>query len=138
MPTLLSSGKSCRRLSKTLTAASRVSASADNRPDGRGGPGFLDNRLAKQGGRNQAGAEVRSFSQNTPDPVPLVPSLAGFTDTTSAASQIDRWVNLGVLAAAGAAALVAAVHAGPSPWQTYQEAVAVNPIETKVSDIIYL
>ena len=133
VPTLLSSAKTCRKYAKAIPAASRVSASADNRPDVRSGPGFLDNRLTKQSGRQQAGGEIRSFSPNTPDPAPLGSSLAGFTGFPPSAKQFDRGLNLGVLAAAGAAALTAAAHAGPSPWQTYQDVVAVNPIETKVS-----
>jgi hypothetical protein len=45
---------------------------------------------------------------------------------------LDKWLNLGVLGAAAAAFLALAVHSGPNPWASYQEAVTANPIETKV------
>jgi hypothetical protein len=57
--------------------------------------------------------------------------MGGVGGATSPAA-LDRWLNLGFLGAGLAVALATAMHAGPNPWESYQTAVAVNPIETKV------
>lgn len=112
----------------------RVSASPENRPEGLSNGSFAENSLAKQSNRQQTSVEARSYPQNTSEPAPLAPYIGGLASgLTPSRIDIDRWLNLGFLSAAIAVGIGAALHAGPNPWQTYQDAVAVNPIETKVS-----
>jgi len=113
----------------------RVSASSENRPsEGLSNGSFAENSLPKQSNRQQISIEARSYPQNTSEPAPLGPSLGGLASGLSPSRvDIDRWLNLGFLGAAAAAGIGAALHAGPNPWQSYRDAVAVNPIETKVS-----
>jgi hypothetical protein len=111
-----------------------VSAGPENRPEGLSNGSFAENTLAKQSGRQQISVEARSYPQNTSEPAPAGPSFGGLAGgLTPSRVDIDRWLNLGFLGAAAAVGISAALHAGPNPWQTYQDAVAVNPIETKVS-----
>jgi hypothetical protein len=132
-PAPLLNTRQCYRQSTSGSRLCRVSASPENRPEGLSNGSFADNSLAKQAGRQQISIEARSYPQNTSEPAPLGPSFAGLPGLTSSRGDFDRWLNLGFLGAAAAVGISAALHAGPNPWQTYQDAVAVNPIETKVS-----
>lgn len=124
--------KPCRKF-RNITPRVSASAAADNKPDGLGLP------LASTK-RSPPTVEARSLPPQSPEPAPLGPS---FTDLNGVASSptasFDRVLNLGVLGAAGAVAVAIALHAGPNPWESYQQAVAVNPIETKacISGVVY-
>jgi hypothetical protein len=138
VPTAPAQLLSARQGYKQLVSGSRLcraSASPENRPcEGLSNGSFAENSLAKQSNRQQISIEARSYPQNTSEPAPLGPSFGGLAfGLTPSRVDIDRWLNLGFLGAAVAAGIGAALHAGPNPWQTYQDAVAVNPIETKVS-----
>lgn len=133
-PAQLPSARQAYRQSNTGSRPCRVSATPENKPEGLSNGSFADNSLAKQAGRQQISIEARSYPQNTSEPAPVGPSFGSLPGgLTPSRGDIDRWLNLGFLGAAAAVGIGAALHAGPNPWQTYQDAVAVNPIETKVS-----
>jgi len=117
-----------RYRSYAIGAAARPHApsEASNAPQGKSL--FSDASLAKNISRGQNNRDIHVSSQNE-YAAGNNPILRG--EAANGQQRFDRFLNLGVLSA-GTLLLTAALSTGTSPWQTYQDAVAINPIETKV------
>lgn len=96
------------------------------------GPGLSGNNNQ---GRSRSGplraASLAESSLPPQAPVDGSPSPAARA-APSLSSLLDRGLNLGLLAVGGGSLALGLLCADASPWELYQQAVASNPIETKV------